>query len=310
MGKFKYTLEDMKNLAKMKEGKCISNKYKNINSKLKWRCKQNHIWSAKPSHIKEGHWCLKCFRNNKKYTLDDIYNFVKEKDGECLSKEYINAHIKLKLKCKEGHVWSARLYHIIEGHWCPECAGQKRKSIQEMQEIAKKKNGKCLSKKYYNNKQKLKWQCKEGHKWMARPHSIYINETWCPICSEGISERICRKFFESIFNVPFKKIRPNWLIGTKKRKLELDGYNKDLKIAFEYQGKQHYEYIEGFHKSIKDFKYQKEKDRLKIQKCKENGINLIQVPYRIKFKNMEKYIIKKSNLYIPFKSLNYNKIIN
>ena len=36
-------------------------------------------------------------------------------------------------------------------------------SIEEMQEIARKRGGKCLSKKYINAHTKLEWQCANGH---------------------------------------------------------------------------------------------------------------------------------------------------
>lgn len=51
-----------------------------------------------------------------------------------------------------------------------------------MQEIAKRKNGKCLSKKYINSQTKLTWQCREGHIWKAIPNNIK-NGKWCPYCA-------------------------------------------------------------------------------------------------------------------------------
>ena len=49
--------------------------------------------------------------------------------------------------------------------------GQKL-TIRQMQELAKSREGKCLSKKYINARTKLRWQCKKGHKLMATPDSI------------------------------------------------------------------------------------------------------------------------------------------
>ena len=55
-------------------------------------------------------------------------------------------------------------------------------TIEEMQNIALKKGGKCLSKNYLNRKTKLTWECKEGHVWEATPASVKSG-SWCPKCS-------------------------------------------------------------------------------------------------------------------------------
>ena len=49
------------------------------------------------------------------------------------------------------------------------------------------------------------------------------------------------RFFEKIYNKKFAKCKPLWLKNQRGSQLELDGYNDELKIAFEYQGRQHYE---------------------------------------------------------------------
>jgi len=72
--------------------------------------------------------------------------------------------------------------------------------------------------------------------------------------------------------------------------MELDGYNQDLKIAIEYNGKQHYVFPNGFHKTIEEFEKQKERDLLKLDLCDKNGVYLITVPYTIELKFISKYI--------------------
>ena len=54
-------IEEMKRLAKNRgRGECLSNEYKNSDTKLKWRCSLGHEWEAKPSNIKIGKWCPEC----------------------------------------------------------------------------------------------------------------------------------------------------------------------------------------------------------------------------------------------------------
>ena len=62
-------------------------------------------------------------------------------------------------------------------------------NIEEMRAIAEARGGKCLSKKYVNLEQKLKWQCgKCNNIWGARPANIMWNNQWCPQC--GGSQRL------------------------------------------------------------------------------------------------------------------------
>ncbi|MCX6815303.1 MAG: hypothetical protein NT120_00435, partial [Candidatus Aenigmarchaeota archaeon] len=114
-------------------------------------------------------------------TIEEIQKIAQKKGGKCLSEIYVNSKKKIKLQCKEGHTWKSRPSHIKEGRWCPFCANFVKLTIGEMQNIAKSRNGKCLSESYTNSHTKLKWQCKEGHIWYAKPSHIK-GGTWCPYC--------------------------------------------------------------------------------------------------------------------------------
>ena len=58
-----------------------------------------------------------------------------------------------------------------------------RLTIQDMHVAAKEKGGRCLSATYVNNATHLKWECKEGHRWIAIPSSIRRG-IWCPHCAQ------------------------------------------------------------------------------------------------------------------------------
>ena len=60
--------------------------------------------------------------------------------------------------------------------------------------------------------------------------------------------------------------------------LELDGYNTKLSLAFEYQGKQHFERVEYFQRNKGDFEAQLERDQLTRDRCCANDVTLIEVP--------------------------------
>lgn len=101
-----------------------------------------------------------------------------------------------------------------------------------------------------------------------------------------------RAFLERYFNKSFPKSRPNFMVNQvtgSKYNLELDCYNESLRLAVEYNGAQHYNYIPFFHKNKEAFYNQKYRDELKRIKCKELGITLIEIPYTEE-KRLEQYL--------------------
>jgi hypothetical protein len=60
---------------------------------------------------------------------------------------------------------------------------QNTTTIADMQELASRKNGKCLSGKYITGKIKLLWECKQNHRWEATPAQIKLGR-WCPLCAK------------------------------------------------------------------------------------------------------------------------------
>ncbi len=225
--------------------------------------------------------------------LREIQDIAKERGGKRLSTEYKNNRTKLRFRCKNGHEFEMTQLNVKFDHWCPTCAGVKKLTLEEFQEIARKRGGECLSTEYKNNYTKLKFQCKNGHEFEAVPDKVKNQEQWCPICSERASERICRGLFEAIFKEDFKKTRPEWLKNSEGHQLELDGYNDELKLAFERQGEQHYEFPNYFFKTIKEFISQLSNDQQKEELCETHGVTLIEVPYWIKYGEYQDYIIKQ-----------------
>jgi hypothetical protein len=117
-----------------------------------------------------------------KISISDMQTLAGDRGGECLSPTYIRDDSKLTWRCKEGHQWEAIPNLIKRGRWCPHCAKMRNGTLEEMQRMARKRRGKCLSTHYVNNKSKLAWQCREGHKWETTPSHIKRGH-WCPACA-------------------------------------------------------------------------------------------------------------------------------
>jgi hypothetical protein len=102
---------------------------------------------------------------------------------------------------------------------------------------------------------------------------------------------------ESIFKRPFVRVRPDFLANPVTGKnLEIDLYNEELKLGFEINGDQHYRFIPYFQKNHEAFRNQQYRDEIKKMKCAQQGITLIEIPYKVGEKNLKEYIVKQLRL--------------
>jgi hypothetical protein len=298
------TIQDMHALAQRRRGKCLSIVYSNAHAKLAWRCARGHEWTASVTSVRNGGtWCPTC-AGHKPLTLNDMISIARSKGGKCLSKKYVNNSSNLGWRCAQGHTWEATPSNISKtnGTWCPWCAGVGPRNLEQMMALARERGGFCLSKKYVNLRTKLWWRCKNNHEFRIAPgHAIHRNQ-WCSLCTKFVSERICRGVFETLFQKKFPKTRPNWLTTGRNERSELDGYCAQLGLAFEYHGEQHYRRVRHFHRRASVFVKRRTDDLRKMSLCRARGVQLVVVPYSIKYNSMEVFIreqARKLGVHVP-----------
>lgn len=183
--KMRDTLEHMCEIARERGGRCLSAEYVNSDTPLLWECARGHRWHARPHRINSPRpsWCPVCAKeNSKKETLAWAQGLARRHGGECLSREYGGTTVPLQWRCSEGHTWTAIPLYIAAGQWCRLCHIESRRfSLTDMQALAARHNGRCVSKHYKNAKSPLLWECEKGHRWRAKPSNIY--RSWCPACA-------------------------------------------------------------------------------------------------------------------------------
>lgn len=108
-----------------------------------------------------------------------------------------------------------------------------------------------------------------------------------------VHEERCREILEKIFQTEFPNSRPDWLRNYTGKKLEIDCYSEELKLGLEYNSEYHYVFPNVWQKTKEEFDDLQERDKLKIELCEENGVDLIVVPYTVKYKDLYSYIIQE-----------------
>jgi len=150
-------------------------------------------------------------------------------------------------------------------------------NLSDAKEIALFFGGKVISKNITSVSQKIIWKCKDGHRFLRAPLRMKVKNNFCNKCSSFyLGEEIARSIMEKLTKKEFPKIRHKKILSDLGNPMEIDGYNDELKIGFEHQGKHHFEkesYVGkkwGFNTKTKDLS--------KLNQSKKIGIKLIIFP--------------------------------
>jgi len=142
-GKRKISIEHCKKVAKRKGGLCLSEKYVNYFTKLKWKCSCGNVWKTVLCVVENGHWCPACGNNSKrektcleKYGVrhpmqsKEIKDKTKKTNLNKYGVEYVSQNKDIMLKQSK----SANNSHVLK-HWKTKeniiCRGGYEKAVVE-----------------------------------------------------------------------------------------------------------------------------------------------------------------------------------
>jgi hypothetical protein len=248
----------------------------------------NYKWQTKWSHIQQGHWCKYCGKENTvskitKYNIEYFKELATNKNIVCLNNEY-NGWNKIGWWwCGECyHTWQTTFNKIQNGSGCPKCYGKFNNSIELCKEIAKLRNGECLSTEYKNLQNDLVWKCnKHNYVWKASLANVKLKKTWCELCSKTKKTSKGELELLSIVQAIYPDtIKLKGLLINKRATSEIDIFIPSLNKAIEYDGKYHQN------------NQQTLRDELKDKWCLKNGIKLYRVN-DVEFRTNKQETIKK-----------------
>ncbi len=223
--------------------------------------------------------------------LPEDYKFIRFEG--CNS--YQNEDTRLTFKCPRGHTWTTAAANVKSGRLCRQCRDEEstkrfkaRKLSEEYLRDNLSKEGWELISYWHEGRSRLiiEAKCPAGHRQNKSWDSWRLHRG-CERCAHSFfnAEEICRGVFEHLFEKAFPKRR----FG----RVEFDGYCEELKIAFEYQGFQHYKHHHIWHKGKRTLEAQKTRDRKKEEFSREKKITLVTIPYIIQPSEFESHIISE-----------------
>ena len=235
---------------------------------------------------------------SKKFTIQKVQEIVEKKGYKLISKEYINAHEKIQIKCPKHGIFKMKFCSFNNNNQnCPKCSHKSTKyTLQEVKKIINSKNCRLISKEYLRNSQKLELECPKHGIFKRTLDSFKQSKLGCPKCSR---EKAAKKRTISYCSVKkhvekygYKLISEKYENSKKKLKLECpkhglfnirwnDFQQKHIcpKCSFEKNAQKQRKNIEEINKWINkntkykliSKKYKNNKAKLQLE-CPKHGI--------------------------------------
>jgi hypothetical protein len=85
--------------------------------------------------------------------------------GVCLSEAYEGHAEALEFECAAGHRFSMLEHGLRHGRWCQTCVYDRATvySLDDARAVAAEHGGHCLSRRYRNSREKMRWRCESRH---------------------------------------------------------------------------------------------------------------------------------------------------
>lgn len=289
--KMRLTMADVESTIEGRGIKCLETKYVNSRNHMRWKCEHDHIWKTSFHHIRHSNsGCPTCYKESQPLDIEHVARTASDLGYECLDVSYTGSTVPMRWKHTQCGNVKTMTYSNVLRSGCLICSGFEKYTLEHVIATASEHGFECMESEYINNQTPMMFHCLTCSQDRVVSFSTFQNYG-CGQCSRFKSERLCRDLLQSYLGHNFPKARPAWLGG-----LELDGYCEELGLAFEYQGKQHSEYIPHFHRTEDAFPKQQEHDQRKRELCGENDVTLVEVSHEFDFTKhdeLEAYVISE-----------------
>jgi flavoprotein len=253
----------------------ILGSYINDCTKIQMQCHQNHIFEITPNAFKDGQGCAKCAGQCPIQIKKDFYLVASERSYQILG-SYINTLVKIEMQCPNNHIFEMTPNAFKNGQGCAKCAGKCPIQARENFYSAAKERGYQILGTYIKTLVKVEMQCPNNHIFEITPND-FKSGYGCSVCSESCGEQLIR---DSLNHLKIIHASQYTLSTLPNRRYDFLIFSETQeKIFVEWDGEQHFRFIEYFHKDEYKFMEGQEIDILKSQKVIDDGSKMIRIDY-------------------------------
>lgn len=180
--------------------------YINKQTKLLLTCRKCGAKTAKRWVIAmQNYGCPKC-TSNAPTPFSKVLDLIHSKNYKYVSGDHKNNLSELVIKCDKGHIFSTTTKSLILYN-CPTCAGNKKKSLEEVINFASFKGFTFISGDYKNARSKLTFKCQNDH--VFTTNWVNISKYGCQFCAGKLTDdqyksRLLKAGLEEIAPETFK----------------------------------------------------------------------------------------------------------
>lgn len=295
----KYNYEYIKECFEDKDYTLLSKEYHSTKDKLKYICNKHITYGEQITNsiqlLSYKKQCRLCKneelseRENNKYIKNEkeLIEMCNNNNWEYKGRNPINGYSYIKYICnyhQNKGVQLIRKDHLKDGVKCPYCKHKKLTTIDLIND-KRIKDIEILG-EYTKNNKKIKCKCKKCNSILYITPNSLKNGQGCKYCTISKGENKIKEILKKNNIKYYWQYKFNDCKNIKK--LIFDFYIPIKNTVIEYNGEQHYYPIEYFG-GISKFEKQTICDNIKREYCKNNKINLVEIPYT-EFNNIEKII--------------------
>ena len=305
----RYTIDDAKAIFKEHQKTLLADEIENVLTQMPFTCdlhKSYGLQYATLSSVSRGGGCKLCknekVRKNQpklKYDQKSVVELFK-KSHLVVCGKYKSMKTPISFYCekhKDMGIQTITLNNFLYQHSsCKYCARENISMLKSTPENEIRHLLDSMNLEYIDSrvdkKMTVSFVCKAHRAYGVQCNSLdkIKRGQGCRLCSASTGETMVSSILkEKNIEYEFQK-KFDGLVGEGRGQLSYDFYLPKYNTLIEYQGQQHYMIVDAFHATDRTLKKQIHHDNLKREYAKENNISLIEVPYWLTRKKVERLI--------------------